>query len=89
MEEQKLREKIEAENELKRQQELQKLEEQKREQNQKDKEELPMGWDEDVEKLIPIIDSLLEKLPEEVIDEFAKSEGFSLYEKVILKYKNK
>jgi len=46
-------------------------------------------WDEDVEKLIPIIDSLLEKLPDEVIDEFAKSEDFTLYEKVISKYKNK
>ncbi len=56
---------------------------------EKDSEEPPMGWDEDVEKLIPIIDSLLEKLPDEVIDEFAKSENFTLYEKVILKYKNK
>ncbi len=54
---------------------------------QKVTEEPPIGWDEDVEKLIPIIDSLLEKLPDEVIDEFAKSENFTLYEKVILKYK--
>jgi len=45
--------------------------------------------DEDVAKLIPIIDSLFEKLPEEVVDEFTKSEYFQLYEKVLLKYKNK
>jgi len=45
--------------------------------------------DEDVAKLLPIIDSLFEKLPEEVVDEFTKSEYFELYEKVLLKYKNK
>ena len=45
--------------------------------------------DDDVEKLLPIIDELLEKLPEDVIDEFAQSENFTLYEKVISKYKNK
>lgn len=56
---------------------------------EKTKLEEPIEWDEDVEKLIPIIDNLLEKLPDEVIDEFAQSEDFNLYEKVILKYKNK
>ena len=45
--------------------------------------------DEDVVKLLPIIDSLFEKLPEDVVDEFTKSEYFELYEKVLLKYKNK
>jgi hypothetical protein len=45
--------------------------------------------DNDVEKLLPIIDSLLEKLPEEVIDDFANSDYFQLYEKVMNKYKNK
>ena len=56
---------------------------------EKRKPEEPPEWDVDVEKLIPIIDNLLEKLPDEVIDEFAQSEDFNLYEKVILKYKNK
>jgi len=45
--------------------------------------------DEDVEKLLPILDDLFDKLPDEVVDEFAHSEHFELYEKVILKYKNK
>ena len=44
-------------------------------------------WDEDVEKLIPIIDTLLEKLPEDVIENFANSDDFGLYEKVVSKYK--
>jgi hypothetical protein len=48
-----------------------------------------LNLDEDVAKLLPIIDSLFEKLPEEVVDEFTKSEYFELYEKVLLKYKNK
>jgi hypothetical protein len=91
MEEEKLRQKIQAEEEYKRQEEQQKANQVREniqsEKNEKDAEEKPMGWDEDVEKLIPIIDSLLEKLPEEVINEFANSENFSLYEKVITKYK--
>ena len=45
--------------------------------------------DNDVKKLLPIIDNLLEKLPDEVIDEFAQSDDFELYEKVVTKYKNK
>ncbi len=45
--------------------------------------------DDDVEKLLPIIDELLENLPNEVIDEFAQSENFTLYEKVMSKYKKK
>ena len=48
-----------------------------------------ISFDEDVAKLLPIIDGLFEKLPEDVIDEFTKSEYFELYEKVLLKYKNK
>jgi len=48
-----------------------------------------LNLDEDVAKLLPIIDSLFEKLPEEAIDEFTRSEYFELYEKVLLKYKNK
>ena len=46
-------------------------------------------FDEDVAKLLPILDNLFEKLPEDVVDEFSKSEYFELYEKVLLKYKNK
>lgn len=53
-----------------------------------EKEEKP-HLDDEVEKLIPIIDELLEKLPDEVIDEFAQSEDFVLYEKVVTKYKRK
>ncbi len=48
-----------------------------------------LNLDEDIVKLLPIIDSLFEKLPEDIIDEFTKSEYFELYEKVLLKYKNK
>jgi len=44
-------------------------------------------FDEDVKKLIPVIDSLLEKLPADVIDDFANSDDFVLYEKVVKKYK--
>ena len=45
--------------------------------------------DADVEKLLPIIDQLLEKLPDDVVDEFAQSDNFALYEKVVNKYKRK
>jgi len=45
--------------------------------------------DNDVEKLLPILDDLLENLPEDVIDEFAHSAKFTLYEKVMRKYQNK
>jgi hypothetical protein len=45
--------------------------------------------DDDVKKLLPIIDQLLEKLPDDVVDDFAQSENFALYEKVINKYKRK
>lgn len=50
-------------------------------------EEPPL--DEDVRKVLKIADDLLEKLPENVIDEFATSDDFVLYEKVITKYKIK
>jgi len=45
--------------------------------------------DDDIRKVLLITDNLLEKLPEDVIDEFVQSEDFSLYEKVISKYKVK
>lgn len=46
-------------------------------------------FDEDVKKVLEITDELLGKLPDEVIDEFAQSKDFELYEKVINKLRNK
>ncbi|NIM58207.1 MAG: hypothetical protein GTO16_04600, partial [Candidatus Aminicenantes bacterium] len=43
--------------------------------------------DEDTRKLLKILDDLLEKLPEEVVDKFARSDDYLLYEKVLEKYK--
>jgi hypothetical protein len=43
--------------------------------------------DEDIKKVLLITDNLLEKLPEEVINEFIKSKDFELYERVINKIK--
>jgi len=48
-----------------------------------------IAWDEDLEKIFPIIDSLLDKLPEDVVDKFVKSKDFEIYERVMLKYKSK
>ena len=45
--------------------------------------------DEDIIEFLRIADDLLEKLPGEVIDEFAQSKDFELYEKVMNKYKIK
>ncbi len=45
--------------------------------------------DDEIRKMLSITDELLGKLPEEVIDEFAQSEDFKLYEKVMSKYKIK
>jgi len=45
--------------------------------------------DDDVRKVLIITDGLLEKLPDEIIDDFVKSKDFELYEKVINKYKIK
>ena len=46
-----------------------------------------LSMDEDVVKFLKIADNLLEKLPDDVIDEFAKSKDFKIYERVINKYK--
>ena len=56
---------------------------------EKKKTEPEAFFDEDVKKILPVIDNLLEKLPEEVIDKFAQSKDFALYEKVVNKYKSK
>ena len=42
--------------------------------------------DEDVRKLLAIVDDLLGELPDETIKKFAESEDFSLYEKIMKKY---
>lgn len=52
------------------------------------RQEIKEQYDRDVEKLIPIIDGLLEKLPDDIIDNFAQSKDFVLYEKVVSKYKH-
>ena len=39
--------------------------------------------DEDLKRLLKVLDQLLGQLPEEVIDKFAKSDDFALYEKVL------
>ncbi len=44
-------------------------------------------FDEDIKKVLLITDHLLEKLPEDVINEFIKSKDFELYERVINKIK--
>ena len=43
--------------------------------------------DEETRKILKILDDLLENLPDEVVDEFAKSNDYLLYEKVLEKYK--
>ncbi|UCE39450.1 MAG: zinc ribbon domain-containing protein [Thermoplasmata archaeon] len=43
--------------------------------------------DEETRKILKILDDLLELLPEEVVDKFAKSNDYLLYEKVLEKYK--
>ena len=52
----------------------------------KTKAELP---EEDLIKAFEIIDDLLGKLPDETIEEFAQSDDFEIYEKVVGKYKKK
>lgn len=43
--------------------------------------------DEETRKLLKILDDLLEKLPEEVVDKFARSDDYLLYEKVLERFK--
>ena len=45
--------------------------------------------DEDIKRLLIITDNLLGSLPEEVIEQFAQSEDFALYEKILQKYRIK
>ncbi len=48
-----------------------------------------MFVNDDVIKVLLIIDDLLGELPESVINRFAQSKDFELYKKVIIKYKSK
>lgn len=43
--------------------------------------------DEETRNLLQILDELLEKLPEKVVDKFARSDDYLLYERVLEKYK--
>jgi hypothetical protein len=45
--------------------------------------------DDDIKKVLLMTDSLLGELPEDVINKFAQSEDFELYERVMSKYKLK
>jgi septal ring factor EnvC (AmiA/AmiB activator) len=45
------------------------------------------AMDEDTRKILKILDDLLENLPEEIVDKFAKSNDYLLYEKVLDAYK--
>ncbi len=49
----------------------------------------PTFVDDDVVKVLLMTDDLLGNLPEDIIEKFAKSEDFKLYEKIISKYKAK
>ncbi|MBN2603518.1 MAG: hypothetical protein JXA91_05260 [Candidatus Thermoplasmatota archaeon] len=57
--------------------------------NDRDTAKETLILDDEIKKLLNITDELLGKLPNEVIDEFAQSEDFKLYEKVMSKYKIK
>lgn len=88
---------------LKEKQKQQRLKHQAKDKKQKTTKEKPSGLsflkkekhaellelDDDLKKVLLITDSLLGELPEDVIDRFAQSEDFELYERVLNKYKIK
>jgi hypothetical protein len=55
----------------------------------KEKHPTSLELDEDIKKILLMTDTLLGELPEDVINRFAQSEDFELYEKVMNKYKIK
>jgi DNA repair exonuclease SbcCD ATPase subunit len=69
---------------------LKKLEAKKEKMKKKEeKKDGELDLDEDVKRVLIIMDNLLEHLPDEIIDRFAQSEDFALYEKIFNKYKIK
>jgi hypothetical protein len=76
---------------LKKKQKLQLLKQKENHKKQKSnkKSHAPpsMDLDEDLKKVLRMTDSLLEELPDEVINQFVNSEDFILYERVLNKYK--
>lgn len=60
---------------------------QKNNQNhKKEKDEKTPTLDEEVKEVLKITDNLLEQLPDDIIEDFAQTEEFQLYEKVFQKY---
>jgi hypothetical protein len=59
------------------------------EKNQKQPETSIQPPEDDLIKAFEIIDDLLGKLPDDTIDEFAKSDDFEIYKKVVSMYKKK
>jgi hypothetical protein len=55
----------------------------------KEKQPASLELDEDIKKILLMTDTLLGELPEDVINRFAQSEDFELYEKIMNKYKIK
>ena len=55
----------------------------------KEKHPISLELDEDIKKILLMTDALLGELPEDVINRFAQSEDFELYEKIMNKYKIK
>jgi hypothetical protein len=43
--------------------------------------------DDDLKKLLKVLDQMLGQLPEDAIDRFSKSEDFALYERVLDRFK--
>ncbi len=46
-----------------------------------------MMFDEDLRKLLKVLDQMLGQLPEELIERFSKSEEFALYERILDRFK--
>lgn len=46
-----------------------------------------MMFDDDLKKLLKVLDQMLGQLPEEIIERFSKSEEFALYERILDRFK--
>lgn len=60
---------------------------QKHKSNKKTQSSQPIEIDEDLRKVLRMTDSLLEHLPDNIIDQFVQSENFDIYQRVLNKYK--